>query len=124
MAFVFLIDGVDFSDCIMQRQGIVETPVYKNGINAGVSKIGTPIWDRVNTLYTFEIPCKPLPRARYAALAAACAPNSVQLTYNSFRSASTVTATAQLTLAPVQYAMEYGGTKIYYGAKITAELAS
>lgn len=120
--FVLIIDGADFSDCIMQKTDIVETPDYINGPNAGTSKVGTPIWDRVRTAYGFEQAIKPLPRARYEALARACEPNEVTLTYTSFLSASPVTVRAQLFLSRIQYATEAWNGPIYHGAKLQAEI--
>lgn len=120
--FVFIIDGVDFSDCITQREDIKETPQYIDGRNAGTSKVGTPIWDRVRTTYGYTQPLKPLPRQRLAQFARACEPNSVTLTYNSFLDGSPVTKKAQLKMGAVQYATNYG-TKIYYGASVSVELA-
>ena len=78
--FTLIIDGVNFSDCVQQQTDIYETPQYVEGPNGGMSKVGTPIWDRVNTLYHFEQPLKPLPKARLAQLARACEPNEVTLT--------------------------------------------
>lgn len=120
--FVLIIDGVDFSDCVMQRQDIFETPNYINGPNTGTSKVGTPIWDRVRTAYGFEQPIRPLTRARYAALAAACEPNEVTLTYTSFRDASPITVKAQLSLSRLQYATEAWSGHIYHGAVLRAEI--
>lgn len=122
MAFVFIIDGSDFSDCIMQREDITETPDYINGINEGTSKVGTPIWDRVRTAYKFRVPLKPLPRARLAAFARACEPNSVTLTYNTLLESTPVTKRAQLRMGAAQYATDYGSSKIYYGADVEVEL--
>lgn len=121
--FVFIIDGADFSDCIMQREGIVETPDYIAGINEGTSKVGTPIWDRIRTAYKFRQQLKPLPRARLEAFARACEPNIVTITYTSFLSADPVTARAQLRMGAAQYAMDYGSSRIYYGASVEVELA-
>lgn len=122
MAFVLIIDGVDFSDCVMQRTDIQETPEYINGPNAGTSKVGTPIWDRVRTAYSFEQPIKPLPRARYLALARACEPNEVTLTYNSFQDTAPRTVRAQLALSRIQYATESWNGPIYHGSKLQAEI--
>lgn len=120
--FVLIIDGADFSDCVMQKTDIIETPDYINGPNAGTSKVGTPIWDRVRTAYGFEQAIKPLSRARYEALARACEPNEVTLTYTSFLSASPVTVRAQLFLSRIQYATEAWNGPIYHGAKLQAEI--
>lgn len=122
MAFVLIIDGVDFSDCMMQRTDIQETPEYINGPNAGTSKVGTPIWDRVRTAYSFEQPVKPLPRARYLALARACEPNEVTLTYTSFQGATPKTVRAQLALSRIQFATESWNGLIYHGSKLQAEI--
>lgn len=122
MAFVLIIDGADFSDCIMQKNDIQETPDYINGPNAGTSKVGTPIWDRVNTAYSYQIPIKPLTRARYAALAAACEPNEVTLTYNTVQAAAPRTVRAQLALSRIQFATESWNGLIYHGAKLHAEI--
>lgn len=121
--FVFIINGVDFSDCIMQREDIVDTPNYINGINQGTSKVGTPIWDRVRTTYNFTQPLKPLPRARLMEFAAACEPNEVTLTYLSMQGEAPITRRAQLKMTAAQYATDYGGVRIYYGAKVNVELA-
>lgn len=120
--FVLIIDGVDFSDCIQQRTDIQETPDYINGPNTGKSKVGTPIWDRVNTTYGFSQPLKPLPRERYEQLARACEPNEVTLTYKSFLAAGTRTVRAQLSLSRIQYATEAWNGMIYHGAKLNAEI--
>lgn len=121
--FVFIINGADFSDCVMQREDITETPDYISGINEGTSKVGTPIWDRVRTAYKFRQPLKPLPRARLEAFARACEPNVVTVTYTSFLSAAPVTKRAQLRMGAAQYAVDYGDTRIYYGASVEVELA-
>lgn len=122
MAFVLIIDGVDFSDCLQQRNEIQETPDYINGPNAGTSKVGTPIWDRVNTAYGWQQALKPLPRARYEALAKACEPNEVTLTYTSFMSSTPKTVRAQLALSRIRYATESWNGSIYHGATISAEI--
>lgn len=122
MDFVLIIDGVDFSDCIMQKTNIQETPDYINGPNSGMSKVGTPIWDRVNTAYEFEQPIKPLPRARYLALARACEPNEVTLTYTSFQAQVPRTVRAQLSLSKIQFATDSWNGPIYHGSTIRAEI--
>lgn len=120
--FMLIIDGVNFSDCVQQQTDIFETPQYVEGPNGGMSKVGTPIWDRVNTLYHFEQPLKPLPKARLVQLARACEPNEVTLTYQSFLQASPRTVKAQLTISRTQFGVSGWNGDIYYGGTLAAEI--
>ena len=57
---------LDISDYIMQATGIVEEPIYTSGSAGGTSKMGTPIYDRLQTLYRFTVPLKPNVQAVFA----------------------------------------------------------
>ena len=115
----------DISDYIMQQTSIVETPVYTNGPAAGTSKMGTPIYDRLRTLYQFTVPLKPAPQSVYAAIEEKVKANAFYVTYTSYRSATDVTLFGQCTLNAAQYVdtiqRDGSAQRIYAGPSITFE---
>lgn len=115
----------DISDYIMQQTGIVETPIYIDGPAGGTSKMGTPIYDRLRTLYRFTVPLKPATRATYQAIEAKVSENAFYVTYTSYRQAADVTLYGQCTLNEARYVdtiQRDGSTqRIYAGPSITFE---
>jgi len=116
---------LDISDYIMQQTAIVETPIYVNGQAGGTSKMGTPIYDRLRTLYQFTVPLKPGPRAIYEAIENKVKENAFDVTYTSYRAAADVTLYGQCVLNAAQYVdtINYDGSpqRIYAGPSITFE---
>lgn len=115
---------LDISDYIMQQTGIVETPVYTEGPAAGVSKMGTPIYDRLQTNYTFTVPLKPNVQSIYALIEAKIASsNGMYVTYTSYRDSSDVELFGQVTLNAAQFAMVTNNNgspeRVYAGPSIT-----
>ena len=115
----------DISDYIMQETSIVETPVYTSGSAGGTSKMGTPIYDRLRTLYRFTVPLKPGLQAVYAAIEEKVKENAFFVTYTSYRSPTDVTLYGQCTLNDAQYVKTIqrdGSTqRVYAGPSITFE---
>ena len=116
---------LDISDSIMQRTRIIEAPVYTQGPAAGSAKVGTPIYDRLRTLYRFTVPLKPGLQAVYAAIEAKVAQGPFYVTYTSYRSPSDVELFGLCTLNEAQYVKtinrDGSETRVYAGPSITFE---
>ena len=116
---------LNISDYIMQKTAIVETPIYVDGPAGGTSKMGTPIYDRLRTLYRFTVPLKPNVRAIYAAIEQKVAEGAYDVTYTSYRSASDVTLYGICTLNEATYVdtitRDGVTTRVYAGPSITFE---
>ena len=116
---------LDVSDYIMQQTDIVETPVYTDGAAAGTSKVGTPIYDRLQTLYTFSVPLKPDLQAVYAQIEAKVKSGAMYVEYTSFRSASDVTMYGLCSISQAQYVQTIdrngASSRVYAGAVLTFE---
>lgn len=115
---------LDISDYIMQQTDIMETPVYTEGPAAGVSKMGTPIYDRLQTNYMFTVPLKPNAQSIYALIEAkVAASNGFYVTYTSYRSAADVELFGQVTLNAAQFVTvtnRFGSPeRVYAGPSIT-----
>lgn len=115
---------LDISAYIMQQTGIVESPVYTEGPAAGVSKMGTPIYDRLKTLYTFTVPLKPNLASIYALIEAKIAEsNGFYVTYTSYRSGADVELFGQVVLNEAQFVTvtDRAGSpeRVYAGPSIT-----
>lgn len=121
-------DGImplDITAYIMQQTDIKEEPVYTNGVNEGMSKVGTPIHDRLQTLYRFSVPIKPLPQSVYAQIEKRCQMNEMTVTYTSFSMPEPVTRRGQCTFSRVGYVktIDRDGSeqRIYAGPTISFE---
>lgn len=116
---------LDISDYIMQMTGIQEEPVYTSGSAGGTSKMGTPIYDRLQTLYRFTVPLKPNVRAVYAQIEQKVTANAFYVKYTSFRQAEDVELYGQCRLNAARYVdtITRDGTKtrVYAGPSITFE---
>lgn len=130
MAITMILDAggispLDISDYIMQQTDINEEPVYSSGPASGMSKRGTPIYDRLKTIYRFTVPLKPLPQAIYAQIERKCQANEMQVSYTSMTQPYPVTRIGQCTFSRVGYVKEinYDGDdlRIYAGPTITFE---
>lgn len=130
MAITMILDAgglspLDITPYIMQQTDIQEEPIYTSGPASGTSKRGTPIFDRLRTLYRFSVPLIPADQATYAAIEKKCQANEMQVTYTSMTSASPVTMTGQCSFSRAGYVktIEYDGTdrRIYAGPTITFE---
>ena len=130
MAITMILDAagitpLDISDYIMQQTNIYEEPVYVTGPAEGTSKRGTPIHDRLQTLYRFSAPLKPLDQATYATIEKRCQMSEIQVTYTSFTQPEPITLTGQCTFSRAGYVktIEYDGgeRRIYAGPTITFE---
>ena len=119
------ISPLDISDYIMQQTDITEEPVYTSGPAAGQSKRGTPINDRLKTLYRFTVPLKPLPQDIYALIERKCQANEMQVIYTSMTQDLPVTRTGQCSFSRAGYVktIERDGEelRIYAGPTITFE---
>ena len=116
---------LDISGDIMQQTGIRETPIYTSGPNGGTSKMGTPIYDRLKTLYRFTVPLKPGLQNVYAAIEDKVKAGPYYVTYTSYRSASDVTLFGLCTLNEAGYVKKIdrdGSEKrVYAGPSVTFE---
>lgn len=130
MAITMILDAgssspLDISQYIMQETNIFEEPVYTSGPAEGMSKRGTPIHDRLRTMYRFSVPLIPAGQATYAAIEKRCQMNEMQVTYTSFTMPEPITLTGQCSFSRAGYvkAVEYDGTerRIYAGPTITFE---
>ena len=130
MAITMILDAggsypLDITPYIMQMTDITEEPVYTSGVNEGTSKVGTPIHDRLQTLYRFSVPLIPAPQSVYAPIERRCRKNEMQVTYTSFTQASPVTMTGQCTFSRAGYVqtIQRDGEeqRIYSGPVITFE---
>lgn len=130
MAITMILDAagispLDISDYIMQQTDIKEEPIYTSGPAAGTSKRGTPIYDRLRTMYRFSVPLIPADQATYAAIEKKCQTNQMRVTYTSMTAAANVTMTGQCTFSRAGYVktIDYDGSerRIYAGPTITFE---
>lgn len=130
MAITMILDAagispLDISDYIMQQTDISEEPVYTSGPNEGMSKRGTPIHDRLRTLYRFSVPLIPADQATYAAIERRCQMNEMACTYTSMTQPEPVTLIGQATFSRAGYVktIERDGDtmRIYAGPTITFE---
>lgn len=116
---------LDISDYIMQATGIVEEPIYTSGSAGGTSKMGTPIYDRLQTLYRFTVPLKPNVQAVFAQIERKVRANAFYVTYTSFQAAADVELFGQCTLNAAQYVKTINRdgteTRVYAGPSITFE---
>lgn len=116
---------LDISDYIMQATGIVEEPIYTSGSAGGTSKMGTPIYDRLQTLYRFTVPLKPNVQAVFAQIERKVRANAFYVTYTSFQAAADVELFGQCRLNAAQYVKTINGdgttTRVYAGPSITFE---
>lgn len=114
---------LDISDYIMQQTDIVETPVYTEGPAAGVSKMGTPIYDRLQTLYAFTVPLKPDVQGVYELIEAKVKTGPFYVTYTSYRGSSDVELFGQVTMNAARYVMvtDRNGSpeRVYAGPSIS-----
>lgn len=130
MAITMILDAagispLDISDYIMQQTDIAEEPVYTSGPNEGMSKRGTPIHDRLQTLYRFSVPLIPADQATYAAIEKRCQMGEMACTYTSMTQPEPVTLIGQATFSRAGYVktIERDGDtmRIYAGPTITFE---
>ena len=130
MAITMILDAagitpLDISSYIMQQTNIYEEPVYTSGPNEGMSKRGTPIHDRLRTLYRFSVPLIPADQATYAAIEKRCQMNKMAVTFTSMTAPEPVTMVGQATFSRAGYVktIEYDGSerRIYAGPTITFE---
>lgn len=130
MAITMILDAagvspLDISDYIMQQTNITEEPIYTSGPNEGVSKRGTPIHDRLRTLYRFSVPLIPADQSVYADIEMRCRMNKMSCTYTSMTAPEPVTLVGQATFSRAGYVktIEYDGNdrRIYAGPVITFE---
>ena len=130
MAMTMILDAagvspLDISDYIMQQTNITEEPIYTSGPNEGVSKVGTPIHDRLRTLYRFTVPLIPAGQAIYAAIEMRCRMNTMACTFTSMTAPEPVTMIGQATFSRAGYVktIERDGVtqRIYAGPTITFE---
>ena len=130
MAITMILDAaglspLDISDYIMQQTDIAEEPVYTSGPNEGMSKRGTPIHDRLQTLYRFSVPLIPADQATYAAIEKRCQMSEMACTYTSMTAPEPVTLVGQATFSRAGYVktIERDGVtqRIYAGPTITFE---
>lgn len=119
------ISPLDISSYIMQKTDITEEPVYTQGGAEGVSKRGTPIHDRLTTLYRFSVPLIPDTQGIYSQIERKCQTNEMSVTFTSMTSPNPVTMTGQCTFSRAGYVktINRNGTtqRIYSGATITFE---
>ena len=116
-----IINGVDFSDCIQHLVDVNETPIYVDGINVGMSILGTPIYDRVNTRYQNSFSLKPLPRVRFNQLRKACEPSESTFMMTTSREDTVTVCRGQASLSSYSYALDFDGQRIYTGGVITID---
>ena len=116
---------LDISDYIMQATGIVEEPIYTSGSAGGTSKMGTPIYDRLQTLYRFTVPLKPNVQAVFEQIERKVRANAFYVTYTSFQAAADVELFGQCRLNAAQYVKTINRdgteTRVYAGPSITFE---
>ena len=130
MAITMILDAgglepLDITECIQQMTDITEEPIYSTGPAEGMSKRGTPIHDRLQTLYRFSVPLIPGPREIYAQIEKRCQMSEMQVTYTSMTAAEPATMTGQCTFSRAGYVqtIERDGEqhRIYSGPTITFE---
>ncbi len=130
MAISMILDAggnapLDITPYIMQMTDIYEEPIYTSGPAEGVSKRGTPIHDRLQTLYRFSVPLKPAAQSVYAPIERICRKNEMQVTYTSMTMPEAVTLTGQCTFSRAGYVqtIERDGSeqRIYAGPVVTFE---
>lgn len=130
MAISMILDAggnapLDITPYIMQMTDIYEEPIYTSGPAEGVSKRGTPIHDRLQTLYRFSVPLKPAAQSVYAPIERICRKNEMQVTYTSMTTPEAVTLTGQCTFSRAGYVqtIERDGSeqRIYAGPVVTFE---
>lgn len=116
---------LDISDYIMQITGIQEEPIYTSGSAGGTSKMGTPIYDRLQTLYRFTVPLKPNVQEVFAQIEKKIKANAFYVTYTSYRQSADVTLYGQCRLNAARYvdtiARDGTTTRVYAGPSITFE---
>lgn len=110
---------LDISKWINQRNDINESPNYVDGANIGQSKNGKPIFDRINTLYSFSVPLIPIPQSVFQEIIRACEASQMYVRYDSAR--GNVVERAQASLSGWKYALTVDGVKIYHGCVITIQ---
>lgn len=119
------ISPLDITPYIMQQTDIFEEPVYSTGPAEGMSKRGTPIHDRLQTLYRFTVPLIPAPRSVYAPIEKRCQMREMQVTYTSMIEAEAVTMTGQCSFSRAGYVktIQRDGEeqRVYSGPVITFE---
>lgn len=130
MAITMILDAggispLDITEYIMQQTDIFEEPLYTSGPAEGVSKRGTPIHDRLQTLYRFSVPLKPLPQSVYAIIERRCQANEMQVEYTSFTQSEPITLMGQCAFSQAGYVktIQRDGQeqRIYAGPVITFE---
>lgn len=130
MAISMILDAggaapLDITPNIMQMTDIYEEPIYTSGPAEGVSKRGTPIHDRLQTLYRFSVPLKPAPQSVYAPIERICRKNEMQVAYTSMTMPEPVTLTGQCTFSRAGYVKtilrDGSEQRVYAGPVITFE---
>lgn len=131
MAITMILDvgsiaPLDITPYIMQQTEIYEEPIYSDGPAAGMSKAGTPIYDRLAArMYRFTVPLVPAPQSVYAPIERKCRLNEQQVTFTSLTQALPVTMTGQCTFSRAGYVqtIQRDGEeqRIYAGPTITFE---
>lgn len=116
----FVLGELDLTSYIVPK-GIIEQPIYEDGVNVGKAKTGHKINDRVCTRYKVQATLNVLPQAVFEQIISACEANQVSVVYTSARSSDDVVMTAQCSLSSYEYGTTFGGTRYYYNCKITAE---
>lgn len=126
MTLILDVNGtpLDISKYVFKRKDLGGAPEYINGENAGNSKAGTKIRDRVNTLYNAYFPLLFLPEDVLFSIAKKCELSSQTVTYSGPVGAGNgglVTVSAQLSLSGWEYAYTIDEVDFYQGAVITLE---
>ena len=87
--------------------------------------MGTPIYDRLQTLYRFTVPLKPNVQAVFAQIERKVRANAFFVTYTSFQAAADVELFGQCRLNAAQYVKTINRdgteTRVYAGPSITFE---
>lgn len=116
---------LDISAYVQQKTDIYEEPVYTSGVAEGKSKVGTPIYDRLRTIYRFSVPLKPNVQSIYALIDAKCRMNKMSVTYTSYTQPTPRTLTGQCTFSRAQFVktINRDGVEenVYAGPTITFE---
>lgn len=120
------LEPLDITPYIMQMTDIYEEPLYVDGPAAGMSKVGTPIYDRLSSrMYRFSVPLIPASREIYAPIERKCRLNQMRVTYTSMTQADPVTMTGQCTFSQAGYVQTIQrdglAQRIYAGPTITFE---
>lgn len=114
-----IIDDVDYSAYIQQKNGIKESPREINGANARTSIDGFDIYDVVAYKLDPSFLLKPMPAEMMRTFITAINKAPVRIQYSSFMHNTVRTIEAKAVASSINYLTEANGKRIYGEASVS-----